>query len=416
MSLGEQLWGYGGGDPYEDNGHFSGLQFNPAPGVPQAVNDLVGDLSRAHKNLTSASDTMRGINDGSCWTGEAAEGFRAKTGTLPKLLDTAGKSFEKAHGALNSWHSDLGTLQAKASSYESEAKAARKRAERAESDPDLDIFRDGGIGMTDDQLEVAKTRYSNAVAEMNAARSQLAGIIKRAETLRSQHEELAAAAASALLDAGEQAPDKPGMFDSLLNGLKDLAKGIADLSRDIGQWVKEHANAIAAIGDVLAAVSTVTGLIGFCFPSSEMFLGPISGVTSMVALGLHGFARVAGGEDVVSDRTLTEDGLGAVSFGLGKVAGRVEKISEAAIVGGKITDVGKASGLGSSGMTLWDWAKDQTGLGYFLPDDKKESAILGGSMLFGGPAGPVVGLGMAFEHAWKKGSEKDAAAADSSAN
>ncbi|MFG2223783.1 putative T7SS-secreted protein [Streptomyces sp. NPDC048644] len=415
MSLGEQLWGYGGGDPYEDNGHFSGLQFNPAPGVPQAVNDLVGDLSRAHKNLTSASDTMRGINDGSCWTGEAAEGFRAKTGTLPKLLDTAGKSFEKAHGALNSWHSDLGTLQAKASSYESEAKAARKRAEKAESDPDLDIFRDGGIGMTDDQLEVAKTRYSNAVAEMNAARSQLAGIIKRAETLRSQHEELAAAAASALSDAGEQAPDKPGMFDSLLNGLKDLAKGIADLSRDIGQWVKEHANAIAAIGDVFATISTVTGLIGMVFPPSEIVMGPVSAATSGAALALHLTARAAGGEGVVSDRTLAEDGLGLVSFGMGKAAARVEKLGEGAVAGKMISDIGDTAGKAGTGMTGWDWVKDQTGLGYFLPDNKKEAAVVGGSMLIGGPLGPVVGLGMAFDHAWKKGSEKDAAAAEQAA-
>ncbi|MFI1430812.1 putative T7SS-secreted protein [Streptomyces lydicus] len=414
MSLGEQLWGYGGGDPYEDNGNFPGLQFNPAPGVPQAVNDLVEDLNRAHKNLTSAADTLRGIHDGACWAGDAAEGFRSKTSPLPKLLDTAGRSFDKARLALHDWHADLSTMQAKASSYEHEAKAARKRAEQAESNPDLQLFRDGGLGMTDAEATAAAARCDRAVNEMNAARSQLASIISHATQLRSHHEEMAGKAASALSDAGEQAPDEPGFFDGLLNGLKDLAKGIQDLGHDIGQWVKEHANAVAAIGDVFAAVSTFTGLAGFFFPPAEGVMGTVSGVTSLVALGLHKAAQAAGGKDVVSDRTLTEDGLGAVSFGLGKVAGRVEKFTESAVAGGKIKELGSASGWGSIGMTLWDWTKDQTGLGYFLPDDKKESAVVGGSMLFGGPIGPVVDLGMAFEHAWKKGSEKDAAAAQQS--
>ncbi|MFH8678516.1 putative T7SS-secreted protein [Streptomyces lydicus] len=414
MSLAEQLWGYGGGDPYENNGSFPGLQFNPAPGVLQAVNDLVEDLNRAHKNLTSAADTLRGIHDGACWTGEAAERFRASAGPLPKLLDTAGKSFQKAHLALHSWHADLSTMQARAQSYESAAKAARKRAERAENDPDLQLFRDGGLGMTDAEAEAAAERCERAVNELNAARSHLENITESANGLRGLHEEVAGKVAAALSDAAEQAPDEPGFFDGLLNGLKNLAQGVQDLGHDIGEWVKEHANAVAAIGDVFAAVSTFTGLAGFFFPPAEGVMGTVSGVTSLVALGLHKAAQAAGGKDVVSDRTLTEDGLGAVSFGLGKVAGRVEKFTESAVAGGKIKELGSASGWGSIGMTLWDWTKDQTGLGYFLPDDKKESAVVGGSMLFGGPIGPVVDLGMAFEHAWKKGSEKDAAAAQQS--
>ncbi|MFD7102900.1 putative T7SS-secreted protein [Streptomyces celluloflavus] len=415
MSLGEQLWGYGGGDPYEDNGNFSGLRFNPTPGVPQAVNDLVEDLDRAHKNLTSAADTLRGINNGACWTGEAAEGFRARTRPLPKMLDTAGKSFAKARGALDGWQSDLNTMQASARSYESMAKAARQRTEQAEKDPDLQIFRYGGVGMTDAQFEAAKERYSGAVNELNSARSQLATLINKAEELRSQHEELAEKVASALSDAAEQAPDEPGFFDKLLSGLKVLAADVEELGREIGQWVKENANAIAAIGDVFATISTVTGLIGVVFPPAEIAMGPVSAITSGAALALHATARAAGGEGVVSDRTLTEDSLGLVSFGLGKVAARVEKLGEGAVAGKMIGDIGDGAGMSGSGMSLWDWAKDQTGLGYFLPDDKKEAAKLGGSMLLGGPLGPVVGLGMAFEHAWKKGSEKDAAAAQQAA-
>ncbi|MGW1378119.1 putative T7SS-secreted protein [Streptomyces sp. NPDC002446] len=416
FSLGEKIWGYSGGDPYEDNGHFSGLQFNPAPGVLQAISDLVDDLNRAHKNITSAAETLRGIEDGTTWTGQAAEGFRAKTRPLPKMLDTAGTSFEKAWHALDNWQVHLSTMQSRASSYESEAKAARKRAERAENDPDLQIFRDGGIGMSDADLEVANERYDRAVKEMNTARDELSNIIEDAKKIRSSHEELAAKTASALSDAAEQAPDEPGFFDDLFRGFKDLANAIADFERDLGKWIKEHANAIAAIGDVFAAVSTVTGAVGLLFPPAEGIMGTVSGVTSLAAWGLHATAQAAGGDGVVSDRTLTEDKLGAVSFGLGRVANGVKSATEAVVVAGKIDDLGKASGWASIGMTGWDWIQDQTGLGYFLPDDKKEAAVVGGSMLFGGPMGPVVHLGMAFTHAWEKGSEKDAAAAQQAAS
>ncbi|MFF4601740.1 putative T7SS-secreted protein [Streptomyces sp. NPDC001339] len=415
LSLGERIWGYGGGDPYEDNGQFSGLQFNPAPGVLQAIGDLVEDLNRAHKNITDAADTLRGINDGTSWTGKAAEGFREKTRPLPKMLDTAGKSFDQARKALDSWQSDLGTMQRKASSYESEAKTARKRAERAESNPDLTLFRDGGIGMTDAQQAVAAQRCESAVTELNAAHDQLSGIIKDAKNLRSQHEALSAKTASALSAAAEQAPDEPGFFTDLLQGFRDLARAIADFERGIGQWVKEHANAIAAIGDVFAAISTVTGMIGLLFPPAEGVMGTVSGVTSLAAWGLHATAQAAGGEGVVSDRTLTEDKLGAVSFGLGRIATGLEKVSKAVVVGDKINDLSKASGWASIGMTGWDWLKDQTALGYFIPDNKEEAAVVGSSMLLGGPMGPVVHLGMAFKHAWEKGSEKDAAAAQQAA-
>ncbi|MGW8551593.1 putative T7SS-secreted protein [Streptomyces tubercidicus] len=408
MSLAEQLWGYGGGDPYEDNGNFSGLQFNPAPGVAQAINDLVEDLNRAHKNLTSASDTLRGIHDGACWTGDAAEGFRAKTSPLPKMLDTAGKSFDKARHTLRNWHADLSTMQTTAQSYESDAKAARKRAERAENNPDLQLFRDGGLGMTDAEGEAASARCDRAVSELNAARAQLANIINNAKGLRSTHEEMAGKVAAALSDAAEQAPDEPGFFDGLLKGLKGLAEGIQNLGNEIGQWLKEHANAISALGDVFSAISTVTGVAGLAalmfFPPAELALGSISGLTSLAALMLHDTARGAGGESVVSDRTLIEDMLGTASLGIGKVG---SIIGEGADIGKKLINVGRTSGGASGFMTVEDWFGDSSVFGNFLPHSKQEAAVVGGSMLLGGPLGPIAHLGMTLKHAWESGSEKD---------
>ncbi|WP_157878883.1 putative T7SS-secreted protein [Streptomyces sp. CT34] len=407
-NLGERIWGYSDGDPYEDNGQFSGLRFNPAPGVLQAIEDLVGDLDRAHKNIESASETLQGINKGISWSGAASDGFRAKIQPLPKLLDTAGKSFEHARHALDAWQSHLTAMQAAANSYESDAKTARKRAERADNNPDLEIF--GGLGpsvMSDAEFESAKERYDQAVNEQNYARDQLSVIVEAAKKIRSQHEELAANTASALSEAAKEAPEGPGFFDDLLRGFKDLAKAIGDFEQLLGRWVKEHANAIAAIGDVLSTVSTITGLVGFCFPPAEEVMAPVSGLSSLAALALHKTAQSVAGKDVVSDRTLLEDELGVASFGLSNAAKVAGKVS-GAILESKVDELGKAAGWGSTGKTLVDWKHDLTSLGYFLPSNKGEAIAVGGSMLLGGPMAPMVNLGIAFKHAWEKGSEKDA--------
>ncbi|AJC56214.1 putative T7SS-secreted protein [Streptomyces sp. 769] len=157
---------------------------------PQAVSDLVEDLNRAQKNITSASDTLRHIDEGG-WSGDAADAFRATTRALPALLEDAGKSFALAHGVLQKWQTELSAMQSKAHSYETDAKTARQRAERAEKNDDLNLFRFGGIGMTDEEAADAKQRYSAALNELGAAREELAGIVSSANNIRSQHEELA---------------------------------------------------------------------------------------------------------------------------------------------------------------------------------------------------------------------------------
>lgn len=411
MSLVEQIFGYGGRDPYEDNGGFPGLQFNPAPGTRQAIQDLVDDLSRAHTDLKSAEDAIAGIHDGSCWTGDAAEGFRAKTQDLPKLLHTASTSFGKACKTLADWHTELEVLQSKASAYEKRAKVARERVVRAENSPDVGlIMKDGTLYVPGLMSAEEQARHDGAVKELNTANSQLQEIISDANSLKGQHESLAGLAASHLAAAGEQAPDGPGFFDNLMDGLGELAKGVTSLAGDIGKWLQEHANAISAIGDVFGTISTVTGLVGLAslmvFPPAEAVLGPISGITSVAALILHDTARAAGGESVVSDRTLIEDMLGSASFGIGKIG---SMIGDGAAVGKKLENLGRVVGGESGHMTVEDWFGDDSIFGNFIPHSKKEAAIVGGATLFGGPLGGITELGMTFKHAWEKGSEKDEA-------
>ncbi|MEU2362868.1 putative T7SS-secreted protein [Streptomyces noursei] len=399
MSLGEQLWGYGGGDPYEDNGNFPGLQFNPAPGVPQAVGDLVEDLNRAHGNITSASEALRNVSDGG-WTGASADAFRAKTAALPKLLHDAGESFKLAHGVLQMWEKQLGSMQPKAHSYETEAQASRKRAEQAEKSEDLQLFRYGGIGMTDAEAEEAKQRYTAALNELGAAREELAGIIASAKNIRSQHEELAGTVAAVLKAASEQAPKGPGFFDDLKHGLSQLVKAQEIVARQICQWVKDHANAISAVGDVLSTVSAVVGAVGIGIGMTGNAplagqIGVASSVFAAGALALHGVARAAGGEDVVSNRTLAQDSLGLVPLAAGaRVGGKLGT----AILSSRAADGASNFGLVDSVASLFG---DPSVFDNFVPKNPRQAIELG--------VGPLL---PALENAWNKGSEKDGAGGD----
>ncbi|MGV4926605.1 hypothetical protein K2224_34050 (plasmid) [Streptomyces sp. BHT-5-2] len=397
LSLGEQLWGYGGGDPYEDNGNFPGLQFNPAPGVPQAVSDLVEDLNRVQKNIKSAAETLHNISDGG-WSGAAADAFRAKTQALPKLLDEASKSFGLAHGVLQKWQTELGVMQSKAHSYETEAETARKRAERAEKNEDLNLFRFGGIGMTDAEEAEAKKRYTAALEEFGSAREELAGIVSSAKSIRSQHEELAGTVAAVLKAAGEEAPKGPGFFDDLKHALGQLVKGQEILFHSVLQWVKEHANAISAVGDVLSTVSAVVGTIGIGVgvlgnaPLAGEF-GVASSVFAAGALALHGVAHAAGGEDVVSNRTLAQDALGVIPLAAGaRVGGKLGT----AMLRSRTADGASNFGLVDSWASLFG---DPSVFENFAPKNPRQAIELG--------VGPLL---PALENAWNKGSEKDKAA------
>ncbi|MER6046134.1 putative T7SS-secreted protein [Streptomyces sp. NPDC001793] len=395
MSFAEQLWGYGGGDPYENNGSFPGLQFNPAPGRVQAVQDVLDDLGRANKDIRSAMDVVVGIHNGSSWAGEAAEGFREKTACLPGMLATAGLSFQKATEALTVWHSQLETMQSRAGQHEQAAKAARERADRASKNPNLGLLGDGSLNLaelvSDEQIE----RHNRAVEELDAANAELEGIISRAGGIRTQHEELAGTVAAVLKDAGEQAPDAPGLLDSL----KNLAMSVLTFQNELGSWIKKHANAIAAIGDVLSLVSTTIGTIGMAFDVLGFGLvgGPLGGIAtgfSGAALVAHGAAKLAGAD--VSAETLGWDGLGVITGGVGSAA-----LKDGGKLLAKIpvlTGVERgATGVGA-GHTILGLFADDSVLKHFTPqDDVQRKMSIGGT----------VPLFLALKNAWDSGSEKD---------
>ncbi|MFD7102145.1 putative T7SS-secreted protein [Streptomyces celluloflavus] len=400
-----------GGKIPSDAAGYPGLGFDPTPGSLSAVRALVDQSFDAHRKLASVSQTLSSITrGGEEWSGIAADAFSMKIKDLPKLVESATQSFYDCGFRLNEWSATLESMKSRASDMEARAVTARSRQRDAEENPDLGLA--GQTFETDEELHSAEQRLNRAVKELDGARGALNALLEDAQRLQHQHDEAAEKVAEAIRRASEEAPDEPGWLDRIGDAIESLAEAQALLANQAWDWVKNHANAIAAVGDVLSTVSAVVGtvgvglaVVGMAFPPSEVILAPVGGALELTSSGfaagafvLHGAARMAGGEDVVSNRTLAQDGLGMIPLGA------------AARVGGKLgTAILKSRAAeGASNFGLVDsWAGlfgDPSVFENFKPQGRRQAIEIGG---FPGGGAPML---IALENAWKKGSAKDRAA------
>jgi hypothetical protein len=146
-------------------------------------------------------------------------------------------------------------MQQQAQELEAEAVNARAHLQRAEMNPVLALR--GHVFANPQDAEQVQQQYDTAVQEINIAQSDLNALIEQANRLLAQHRGLAEEAAKAIDAAAHLAPDSPGLFASLLGDLETLIQGNIKLAEDALNWVKAHANAISAVGDMLAAASTI---------------------------------------------------------------------------------------------------------------------------------------------------------------
>ncbi len=395
--------GFPGWGPKVERDGFDALGFDPAPGSLGGVDTLVKDLRLAAKELNDARGSVqRASRNGEAWQGEAADAFSARIAKLPGQLDTAHTSFSSAAATMAGWRDQLAGMQTRADDQESRAKAAKAKRQKAADDPDLDLdglwFQDG------QQAEEATAKLRSAQARLKTADAELEAILAQAEELRAEHDRLAQEAARAVGKAGDAAPDGPGWFARLMEGVKQLAAAHIQLAKDAAQWVKDHANAIAAVGDLLSNASTLVGLAaigvaaaGVFFPPLEVVAGGLGAVSmglSGAALGAHAAAKAAGAD--VPPLSLAVDVMGVVP-----VIGTVGKAGKLATSLFAREAVGNGVSLGGTGITLDGWSKDAGGLKQFLPRGGRQWGEL---LLPGGPL--IVGL----ENAWQDGSQKDKAA------
>ncbi|MFI6439469.1 putative T7SS-secreted protein [Streptomyces sp. NPDC050759] len=305
---------------------YDALGFDPAPGVPASVQQLVTTLSRVGNQLNDAHGTLARVGkaDG-VWEGDAAAGFAKKAGELPKYLADGHESLIDAAQALNEWQSKLTDFQALAARYEREAEEARRVLKEAEANPDLQLAgktfdTEAALGNAQKALDFAVKRVSEATGELNA-------IIKRAEDLLGEHEEAARAAAEAIRRAAEGAPDKPGLFDRFMDSLKDLGSKIKDLAGDIWEWIQKNADTIYKIGDWLGYASAACDVLAVVF--SETVIGAIA--FEAIGMVLNGYALAfhavgwAAGAKKGNWLDIGLDIVGFVPFGDLARAGKVAK-------------------------------------------------------------------------------------------
>jgi hypothetical protein len=106
------------------------------------------------------------------------------------------------------------------------------------------------------------------------------------------------------------------MFASIGSALSGMMHGISDLAGKTWDFVKQHANVIAKIGDALSVVGTVLSVAAAATAEIPIVGEVVEGVSIGVnaeALGAHALAKAAGAK--VSDATLAMDAISMVPGG-----------------------------------------------------------------------------------------------------
>ena len=350
---------------------FPALGFDPAPGRPESVDQLVSSLTTTAGALESAHGTLVSISQGgSAWEGDAANAFAKKVGELPKTMAESVDALKAATTQLSSWSKQLVGYQQTAKRYEAEAGDAKRRLQEAESRKDdatsrynqaadNPAFKLAGQMFTDDQqlneaenriktaqnqLESANRQLDVAAQELSSIEDELQQIVRLAKELYEHHQNDADSTAKALRKANQGAPEI-STWSKIADGFKKVGKGIKD-------WATKHADTLKKVGDIAGAASAVLGIAAlatmWCPPLSAG-LGIAAAGASGVALGAHGLAKLGGAD--VSWTTIALDGVGVVPFvggatkGIKGVAAGVKAIkAEGSLAAGgvKLAEAGKA--------------------------------------------------------------------------
>ena len=407
-------------------GRFPALGFVPCPGDPHAAKHVAVVVQRTAHALHEISDVLHGTGEGD-WKGKHADAFRQQfhENFRPKV-DKANRSFGKAATALRDWADAMPEWQRKAEVLEQRAQdaqdalhGAKRKLAALPPKPLIDL-------PAKDDAEAnkrEKTEKDRSSAELAAATAQSDLDLYRAQArkLASDYDLEGQSVARRLDKAMDIAPNEPGLMHELGDAFKGLGKvldaldnvvaeEISEAVADAVKWLTEHANAIAALGDVLGTISAALGaaslLVALVSPVSGPFapvfleaaeaIGVASGGFSLGALALHGAARAVGGDSVVSNRTLAEDALGVLPFGGGfKGISKVAADSRLAV---------HASNFGLVD-TVAAFLGDPTALGYWEPNNERQVAEVAATPFI--PGAPLL---VAFENAWEAGAEKDKAA------
>ncbi|MEW2523250.1 enoyl-CoA hydratase/isomerase family protein [Streptomyces sp. NPDC047071] len=290
---------------------FPHIGWDPTPGDVQDTRDLARKLGGLARELGTSVRELERIECGA-WKGEAARAFVEYVGAdVAPLIRKSHESFSKASRALYRWARELQEFQDEADRLEKAAGDKLEARGKAEARAD-------GKG-------------SKALAEASGDVTHVTGQV---HDLEDRYARAADAIARELDKAGDIAPDEPGFWDR-------LTKGLADAWDATGKWLKDHADLVKLIGDLLSDLTAVLAVLAIAtlpFPPLAAVFGTAALLTSGLALASHGIAKAAGAD--VSWMQLGFDALGLLP-GIGAL-GRGAKV----IGQGPADDVARALGKG----------------------------------------------------------------------
>lgn len=287
---------------------FPNIGWDPTPGDVELTREVAKQLGTLASELGTTHMELARISCGA-WKGEAARAFSGHVQEdLAPLIKKSHSSFDKASRALYKWAGQLDGFQREAELLEKEA------GEKAEA------------------LNEARTREKNQSGEerdkaekdgkgVTGAASAVDEVTRKVYDLQDRVAEAARLIAKELDKAGDIAPDKPGLFSRIANGIKNAV-----------EWVKDHADVIKLIGDLLSDLSAVLGFLAIItlpFPPLAAIFGTAALIASGLALTTHLTAMAAGAD--VSWMSIGLDAVGLLpGIGMFGKSVKVVKGSKAA--------------------------------------------------------------------------------------
>ncbi|MFJ6570075.1 putative T7SS-secreted protein [Streptomyces sp. NPDC091292] len=328
---------------------YPNIGWDPTPGDVDDTRDLARKLGGLASELGSSLRDLERIECGA-WKGKAANAFVEYLGKdVTPLVRKSHDSFDKASRALHKWAGELKDFQDEADRLE---KAAGEKLDAKE--------------------EAEQKAEGKGSEDLGKASGEVNEIINKVHDLEDRYNRAAGLISKELDKAGDIAPNEPGFWDK-------LTKGVADAWNATGKWIKDHADLIKLIGDLLSDLTAILALLAIVtlpFPPLAAIFGTAALITSGLALVAHSVAKAAGADvswmQIGLDAVGLLPGIGAFSKGI-KIVGKAE-------AGAKVTALGKGftkNPLGNSRMimSVGKAAKEATGGFKLLPG----KVVLGGS-------------------------------------
>ncbi|PBC62056.1 hypothetical protein BKI49_20950 [Streptomyces sp. Tue6028] len=289
---------------------FPHIGWDPTPGDVEQTRELAKKLGGLAGELGTALRELQQIECGA-WRGKTALAFSEHISTdVTPLIEKSHDSFDKASRALHRWAGQLSDFQDEADRLEKTAGEKLDAEDKAEKKAE---------GKGSDELGKASGAVDKVISDVH--------------DLEDRYKKAAALISKDLDKAADIAPDEPGFWDK-------LGHGIADAWDATGEWIKDHADLIAFIGDLLSDLTAILGLLAIITIPFEP-LGAIFGAAALLTSGLallsHSIAKAAGAD--VSWMEIGTDALGLLPgiglFGKGVKVATKATAAERALMFGK---------------------------------------------------------------------------------